>query len=109
MIRGMAEEARRLGILLTRGPGTREARWAAALARAAARRGISTRVFLMDEGAHLLAVGGASEFRQPGVRVSACTQTVLERDLPTDVAEVDYASQFQLARIVASANRFVSL
>jgi sulfur relay (sulfurtransferase) complex TusBCD TusD component (DsrE family) len=102
-------EERSLGILLTRGPGTEEARWAIALARSGARAGIAVRLFLMADGVDLLGEEGARELAEPGVAVSACSQTVIARGLPTGHPHVDYASQHRLARIVAGSDRFVSL
>lgn len=102
-------ERRSLGILLTRGPGTEEARWATALARTGARAGIAVRLFLMADGVDLLEGEEARDLDEPGVAVSSCSQTVIARGLPTGHPHVDYASQHRLARIVAGSDRFVSL
>ena len=67
------------------------------------------RLFLMAEGAELLGTELVGELTALGVTVSVCTQSVTERELPLDLDEVDYASQFQLGRLVATADRFLSL
>ena len=97
-----------LGILLSRGPGSAEAELIRGLARAARGRRPRILLFLMAEGADLLVTPMLGELTDLGVRVSVCTQSVTERDLPLDLEDVDYASQFQLGRLVALADRFVS-
>ena len=98
-----------LGILLARGPESTEARLTRGLAGAAARRRVHVAVFLMAQGADLLRSPLVRELTDLGVRVSVCTQSVTERGLPMDLDHVDYASQFQLGRLVATADRFVAL
>ena len=103
-------EPKRIGILLTRGPGSLESRRALQIASAAVRLGHRVEIFLMDEGADLLrspevGLGLAG----PETRVAVCTQTAVNRDLPLDLPGIDYASQFQLARSVAGCDRFLSL
>ena len=104
-----SRKGKSLGILLTRGPEAPEARLAIGLASAAARSGVEVRLFLMSDGAELLAGGADDELAREGVTLSACSRTVLARGLPTDRPGVDYASQHVLARIVAGSDRFVSL
>ena len=98
-----------LGILLARGPESEEARLVRGLAGAAAEKSVRVALFLMAEGADLLRSPVVRELTDLGVRVSVCTQSVTERGLPRDLDHVDYASQFQLGRLVATADRFVAL
>jgi hypothetical protein len=98
-----------LGILLTRGADSAEAELVGSLVRAAADRRIAIAVFLMAEGADLLRSPLVSGWVALGARISVCTQSVTERGLPDDLDTVDYASQFQLGRLVATADRFLSL
>ena len=98
-----------LGILLARGPESAEARLIRGLAGAAAQRRVRVAVLLMTEGADLLLSPVVRELTDLGVRVSVCSQSVTERGLPRDLDHVDYASQFQLGRLVATADRFVAL
>ncbi len=97
-----------LGILLSRGPGSAEIELIRGLARASVGRSVRVFLFLMAEGADLLGTPVARELRDFGVRISVCTQSAKARDLPLDLEFVDYSSQFQLGRLVASADRFVS-
>ena len=108
MWRVPCETIQSLGILLAWGPGTAAARDARRLATAAAGRGLTVRLFLMAEGADLLASDEIFALDRPGITVSACTQSVISRKLPMDIPFIDYASQFQLARIVTTSGRFVS-
>ena len=98
-----------LGILLTRGPESEAARLIRGLAGSAARKRVRVVLFLMAQGADLLRSPLVRELTDLGVRISVCTQSVTERGLPTDLDHVDYASQFQLGRLVATADRFVAL
>lgn len=98
---------RRLGMLLTRPPGSEAARWTLRIARAAARSSVTVDLFLMADGAELIRSPEIGIAAVPGVRVSVCTQTVMNRSLPSDVEGVDYASQLQLARSVADSDRFL--
>jgi sulfur relay (sulfurtransferase) complex TusBCD TusD component (DsrE family) len=66
---------------------------------------VAVRLFLMAEGVDLL----EQEVDLGGAVVSACSRTVIARGVATDRQHVDYASQHQLARIVAGCDRFVSL
>jgi len=98
-----------LGILLSRGPASSEVELIRGLARASVGRSIRVSLFLMAEGADLLGTAVVRELLEFGVRVSVCTQSARERDLPLDLEFVDYSSQFQLGRLVALADRFVSI
>ena len=102
------EDAPKLGILLARGPDTRAARWALGLARSAARRGWPVDMFLMNAGVEILRKPDADRPGLDGVRLMACTQSIVERDLPTDDPDVDYAGQVQLGRLMSRSDRFVS-
>ncbi len=98
-----------LGILLTRGPESEEVRLIRGLAGAAAQKRVRVVLFLMAGGADLLLSPVVRELTDLGVQVSVCTQSVTERGFPRDLDHVDYASQFQLGRLVATADRFVAL
>jgi predicted peroxiredoxin len=102
------EDAPRLGILLARGPETRDARWAFGLARSAARRGWPVDMFLMNDGVEFLRTPEANRAGLDGVGLMACTQSIVERDLRTDDPDVDYAGQVQLGRLMGRSDRFIS-
>jgi len=102
------EPPQRIGILLTRGPETADARIALDLAAAAARRGHRVDLFLMAEGVDLLDGDGAVRLERDGIRPAVCTQSVLDRRGPKGLGFVDYAGQAVLARMVARADRFVA-
>ena len=104
----IATEPNRLGILLTRGPETRDAAVALALLTAAAGRGFETELFLMEDGADLLREEWSDLLEIDGLRVTVCTQTVSRRGLPTDHPEVDYAGQVQLGRLIRRSDRFLA-
>jgi predicted peroxiredoxin len=102
------EDALKLGILLARGPETPDARWALDLARAAARRGWPVEVFFMNDGVEFLRGPESDRSSLDGIRMTVCTQSVVERDLPTDDPDVDYAGQVQLGRLMGRSDRFLS-
>jgi len=105
----MAEpEETRLAVLLTRGPQTTDSQWALAIAGEAAARGVPTDIFLMDEGADLLREEWAHRLDMEGVRVTVCTQTVAERDLPPDLVDVDYAGQVQWGLLIRRSDRVLA-
>jgi sulfur relay (sulfurtransferase) complex TusBCD TusD component (DsrE family) len=97
-----------LGVMFSRHPDSAEATLVRNLALAAAGRRIRVLLFLMAEGAELIGTPVLGELTSLGVRVSVCTQSVTERGLPLDLEAVDYSSQFQLGRLVASSDRFIS-
>jgi len=105
---GVAEERTKLGILLTCGPESRESAWALAISAAAAARGLSPELFLMEDGAELLREEWVDRLDLDGVRVTVCTQTVVCRGLPADLPDVDYAGQVQLGRLVRRSDRFLA-
>jgi sulfur relay (sulfurtransferase) complex TusBCD TusD component (DsrE family) len=105
---GLDGPPKSLGILLSRGPKSADAQLVCDLARAAGDRPVRIALFLMAEGADLLESPVVHELTDLGVQVSVCTRSVTERGLPTDLEHVDYASQFQLGRLVANADHFVS-
>ncbi|MEN8150570.1 MAG: DsrE family protein [Planctomycetota bacterium] len=104
----MAEERKKLGILLTCAPDSAESAVALAISAAAAKRGIVTELFLMEDGAELLREEWADRLDFEGLHVTACTQSVANRGLPADLTDVDYAGQAQLGRLVRQADRFLA-
>jgi len=78
------------------------------MAVAARRLGARTELFLTHDGTGLLAHPDLSRLLEAGVQVAVCSRTAIDRGLPGDIDDVDYASQFQLGQAVARCDRYVS-
>jgi sulfur relay (sulfurtransferase) complex TusBCD TusD component (DsrE family) len=99
---------KRLGLVLSHGPGSREARWALELARAAHGSGIAVHVFLMDEGVRLPEAPFWRELADATSELAMCG-TSCERLGVKPPEGVELGSQVEHATLVRRCDRVVAL
>jgi len=107
----------KLGMLLTAGVASESARTALRLARAARTQGHDVELFLMDDGVYGVKRGKrtpvADEMAsliEGGAVVALCALNAEQRGVTADeaVPGVLFGSQYDLAMLIGSADRFMS-
>ena len=107
----------KIGMLLTAGVADESARTALRVARAARAKGHDVELFLMDDGVYAVKRGTrtpvADELAslvEGGVVVALCALNAEQRGVTKDeaVPGVLFGSQYDLAQLIDSADRFVS-
>lgn len=107
----------KLGILLTTLPLNQGTRSALKIAEAALRRGITVELFLMGDGIYNVKQGekarsaeAISRLISQGAKVALCALNAQQRGVGEEeaIAGVLFGSQYDLALLVAEADRFLS-
>ncbi len=107
----MTVVAEKLGILLMSKPESPDLETVLGLCRAASISGDEVEIFLMADSVYRLKERDLAELTGHGAKVSYCSLNTLERELDPespDLAGCDEGSQFDLALIVESCDRFLA-
>ena len=106
----------KLGILLTAGVMSQSSRSALRIAEAALRKGVEVEFFLMDDGIYAVkrgkrtaAADALAALTEKGARIALCALNAEQRGVSAEesLPGVLFGSQYDLALLVSSADRFL--
>lgn len=98
---------KKLGILLTSSPESEDVRSVIKISEAALRKNIEVEIFVMADGVYNLKFENFLKLASKGVRIVVCAHNAIERGI-NRVDEVVWGSQWDLAQLAHSAERFIS-
>jgi len=106
----------KLGILLTAGVMSQSTRTALRIAEAALQKGLDVEFFLMDDGVYAVkrgtrtaAADSLARLTEKGAKVALCALNAEQRGISAEgsIPTVLFGSQYDLALLVGSADRFL--
>ena len=103
--------AKKLGILMMSKPDSPDLDTIRGLCRAASISGVEVEIFVMADSVYRFKDHNLAELIKHGAKVSYCSLNALERELDPespDLAGCDDGSQFDLALMVESCDRFLA-
>ncbi len=98
---------KKLGILLTTSSESEDVRTVIKLSEAALRKNMDVEIFLMADGVYNLKFENFIKLSSKGVRIVVCAHNAIERGI-NKIDEVVWGSQWDLAQIAHTADRFLS-
>ena len=103
----MTMRGKRLGIMVSAMPGSRNFAHGLRLASEAQERGVEVYLYLMDEGVHGLTDPRLARLKEGGMKLFACAFSLQKRNLPLE-CPATLAGLTLLNDILTSTDRFVS-
>ena len=101
---------KRLGLVLTTSPESRDVDTVVQLAKAAMALGAEARVFVMCDGVYTLGEPALRELAAQGALIRVCGRNAEERRVEEieDAANIEWGSQYDLAQMSEECDRIVA-